>query len=340
MIYLFNFHIHLNIKLSNFLDITGYDCGGTAVLRVIKFIFTLLDLLLFLVPMMLIIMVSVDFMKNVISGKEEEMKKNLNLCIKRLIYAGVIFLIGPIVEIAMTLLGNLNLDYLSCIDIALYDDISQYKIEMSDDDFDVETPNFNNSQPYDVSGNGKVELTDEDYKHLDIYRQNGQYSSQVACNGNTVGATACGMSSYMAARYVLTKKDTDYMDFVHEACDTGFHNGNGGADWDVVANKTYEDKYGIKSVKMEKSYDTIVEELEKGNVVVVLDHAGYATVDSGGFNGTSNGHFIAIINYNKENGKVYVFNPTGQNTGWTSKEIVNNFIVKHAQIMRSIQRVS
>ena len=121
------------IDFLNFL-VTGFDCGGADVLRIIKFIFILLDIILFVVPMGLIIMVIVDFSKNVIAGKEDEMKKNLNIAIKRIIYCMVLFLIPTIVDFAIILvndLGNnigLGFDYMECITIAKEHDLSQYEM--------------------------------------------------------------------------------------------------------------------------------------------------------------------------------------------------------------------
>lgn len=109
------------------LTLTGCDCGGAGVLKIIKFIWQLLDIVLFLVPMGLIIMVTVDFAKNVISGKDDEMKKNVNIAIKRIIYAAVLFLIPTIVDFSMKTLANIGIDYANCITIAQEQDLSQYE---------------------------------------------------------------------------------------------------------------------------------------------------------------------------------------------------------------------
>lgn len=106
-----------------FLDtVTGFSCGGAEVLRVLKFVFMLIDLILFIVPMGLIVMVMVDFMKNVIAGKEDEMKKNASVAIKRIGFAAVLFLIPYIVGFVISLLGSLGVDYATCIKIAEEED--------------------------------------------------------------------------------------------------------------------------------------------------------------------------------------------------------------------------
>lgn len=82
------------------------DCGGADILRILKFVFKLLDLVLFIVPMGLIIMVILDFSKNVIAGKEDDMKKNVNVAIKRIIYCMVIFLVPTIVNFAVNFVSG------------------------------------------------------------------------------------------------------------------------------------------------------------------------------------------------------------------------------------------
>lgn len=89
-----------------FLAVDCFDCGGADVLRILKFVFILIDLVFFIVPIGLIIMLMIDFGKNVIAGKEDEMKKNLNMVIKRIIYCVVLFLVPTIANFAISLVGT------------------------------------------------------------------------------------------------------------------------------------------------------------------------------------------------------------------------------------------
>lgn len=135
------------------MDVTGFDCGGTTVLSVIKFIFSILDIVFFLVPIGLIVMVSVDFLKNVIAKKDEDMKKNSMLAFKRVLFCIALFLVDPIVQFSIKLLDEQGFGYAQCINIALEDDLSQYNIEYDDDFDEVAEPNFNRSPNYSVSEN-------------------------------------------------------------------------------------------------------------------------------------------------------------------------------------------
>lgn len=108
------------------------DCGGADILRILKFVFKLLDLVLFIVPMGLIIMVILDFSKNVIAGKEDEMKKNVSVAIKRIIYCMVIFLVPTIVNFAVNFVSgtgdNIAAKASYCIDYAKNKDLSKCEI--------------------------------------------------------------------------------------------------------------------------------------------------------------------------------------------------------------------
>ena len=92
-----------------YFGITGFDCGGEAVLKIIKFVMELLNLVFFLVPIVLIVMSTIDFIKRVIS------------CMG-------LFLVKPIVFASIHLLGNVGIDYAQCIEIAQNDDLSSYRV--------------------------------------------------------------------------------------------------------------------------------------------------------------------------------------------------------------------
>ena len=78
--------------------LTGFDCGGEVVLMIIKYVFLLLKLVFFIVPIGLIVMLSVDFVKNVTASDDGAMKKNLNVIIKRIIMCMALFLVDPIYD--------------------------------------------------------------------------------------------------------------------------------------------------------------------------------------------------------------------------------------------------
>ena len=130
-----------------FLDATrelAFSCGGADVLRIIKFVFRLLDLVLYIIPIALIVLLMIDFGKNVMAGKEDEMKKNLNIAIKRIIYCVVLFFVPTIVYFAIDLVSeayvpdeNSNKENIvgkaaACVDLAknsTTEELSQWEVD-------------------------------------------------------------------------------------------------------------------------------------------------------------------------------------------------------------------
>lgn len=113
-------------------------CGGAEVLRVIKFVWTLLDIVFFVVPIGLIVIITVDFLKNVISSKSDDMKKNLNIVIKRIIFCVLLFCVEPICRLSIGLLGDtVDVDWANCIEIAIdpNTDFSEYEVEIPEEDY-------------------------------------------------------------------------------------------------------------------------------------------------------------------------------------------------------------
>ena len=92
-------------------------CENPDILRVIYFLKILIDIEKILVPIALIVIGSIDLSKSVMSNDEKEQKKKLNLFIKRLIYAVVIFLVPWIIEVFISLLGDLtdDVNWTDCI---------------------------------------------------------------------------------------------------------------------------------------------------------------------------------------------------------------------------------
>lgn len=95
------------------------NCGPSGLLRVLYFFKLILDIVFIIIPIGLIILLTIDFAKAVISGDESAQKKTFNLATKRIMYAVIVFFVPTIVSIVNTVLGNLGVDYSVC-----YNDIS------------------------------------------------------------------------------------------------------------------------------------------------------------------------------------------------------------------------
>lgn len=104
-------------------------CEDPNVLNVILYIRKILEVAFVVIPIVLIILMTVDFIKNVISGNEDNMKKNQKIIVKRLVYVIMLFFVMPIVNIAFSAFGTSDneekitheinekkVNYLSCWD--------------------------------------------------------------------------------------------------------------------------------------------------------------------------------------------------------------------------------
>lgn len=121
------------MDLNLLLDI---NCGGEIILNIIRFVWKLLDIILIIIPIGLIVMVILDFAKNVIVSNEGDMSKNVNIAMKRIIFAMAIFLVPFIVSAGISLLGNNGVDYAVCLEIAKSSgDLAQYRTKFESDEY-------------------------------------------------------------------------------------------------------------------------------------------------------------------------------------------------------------
>ena len=87
---------------------------------IISLVKSFIGLIRFGVPIILIVMGTLDLAKAVISSKEDEMKKAQGALIKRLIYAVAVFLVVTIVGVVMNMVAKSDVnganDWRSCWD--------------------------------------------------------------------------------------------------------------------------------------------------------------------------------------------------------------------------------
>lgn len=79
-------------------------CNGLGNLVIIvKFILTIIQ---WVVPIILIVLGTIDLVKAVIAGKDDDIKKHQQTLVKRIIAAVIVFLIPMLVTILMGWIGN------------------------------------------------------------------------------------------------------------------------------------------------------------------------------------------------------------------------------------------
>lgn len=91
-------------------------CQSSGFLKIVYFVLNLVNIVFFIVPVGLIVMISVDFVKNVLADLDT-MSKNLKVTIRRILYCVVVFFIPTIVNIFVGILSDagIKLGYAECI---------------------------------------------------------------------------------------------------------------------------------------------------------------------------------------------------------------------------------
>lgn len=85
------------INIFNFL--TSNPCYDPEILKVILYIRKLMNAAFIIVPIVLIILITFDFVKSVTASSEDVQKKNVKIVIKRIVYCILLFFVMPIVNI-------------------------------------------------------------------------------------------------------------------------------------------------------------------------------------------------------------------------------------------------
>ncbi len=65
----------------------------------------ILDIIMIAVPILVVVLVTVDFVRAVVAGKEEDMKKAQGTAIKRIVIGVVIFFIPVLVNVILKIIG-------------------------------------------------------------------------------------------------------------------------------------------------------------------------------------------------------------------------------------------
>ena len=83
---------------------TTFDCSQLA--NVIGIAGFVLKVIQFVVPILLILWGTIDLVKSVVAGKEDDIKKNQKILIKRIIMAVLVFMVPILVSTILGLIGS------------------------------------------------------------------------------------------------------------------------------------------------------------------------------------------------------------------------------------------
>ena len=113
----------------NIINFVMLDCNDPEILKIVYFIRVLLNVAFVVLPIGAVVMISLDMAKNVIAGKVEDMSKNLNVFIKRVLSLVCVFLVYTIV---LFVTDFINVDgsksWVACWTNATEDVIDSYNV--------------------------------------------------------------------------------------------------------------------------------------------------------------------------------------------------------------------
>ena len=116
-------------------------CENASFLGTVLFIKNLIFIISIIIPIFLVVLLTLDLAKAVVSGDETQMKAAQNLAFKRILYALIIIVVPIIINAVFTTLGASGVDALDCYNNATNEKIIelQKKQEKKDDDNDNRT---------------------------------------------------------------------------------------------------------------------------------------------------------------------------------------------------------
>ena len=126
-------------------------CSNQNVLAVIYFVWTILSWVLKIVPIILIVMVSLDFAKNLLANGVDAMNKNFKVAIFRILSCILCFSVPAFVATMNTILGDFGVNYSKCLTAianGVHVDNNSSGIDISDND--------NNKPNVDIGGNSSL----------------------------------------------------------------------------------------------------------------------------------------------------------------------------------------
>lgn len=242
-------------------------CGGEEPLRAIKFVMSIIDIICFVIPILLIVLITISFVKNVISQTADDMKKEFSMVIKKIISCVAIFFVPTIINVAMSVLGNLGIDYVACINASKESDLSKYKIEVkkttNNDNFIFEDEN----RPTVVDGNddGNNNTTDntENTNTLNVTTDYNIFIGDSRTVGMKLSVTESKKDKW------ICKESVGYKWFMDTASKElkEYLKENKNKQYNIFINLGVNDIDNIESYK--STFSSLGETLKKHNVIIV-----------------------------------------------------------------------
>lgn len=323
--------------IQNFINLLTLSvCDNIMILKTLLFIKTLLNIVLLLVPIFLILMTTLDFAKNVIASQEDEMKKNVNLVLKRLIYAVAIFLIPTFVEVAINGIGNFNVEYEECFNITqaeIENKIAEQKASCVGDNHEWNDSSYTceEIETYSETNNNKIYVhnytisSNSVGNNIVFYNQcDTKWKNQSYCSGNSnICNSGCGAAALaiVATSLVNEKYDPAYVGKWMCENKIGTYTGIYGTDQVDLRSDNVSQHFNLNiEILFENGRSSIYSE-DKGNQILTAVQAGKLVILN------IPNHYVVIgTNEKCKNNQVYMYNVGIETTNgcYTPKELYDS----------------
>ena len=130
-------------------------CNNIGLLKILMFIKIIMNIIFIIVPIGMIIMISIDFSRNIFNADEGKIKDNNKIIINRIISVILLFMVPYIIDLFMHLFDNLNVHFALC-----YNNASKERIE------EIAIANVEEMIVY--LNNKNEDLTSSDISNLEI----------------------------------------------------------------------------------------------------------------------------------------------------------------------------
>ncbi len=240
------------------LDI-GEVCNDLAVLRVIRFIKSLLDVIRIMVPVILTILCMIDFFKALLANEDTKVTSKI---VKRFLSAIIIFFIIPVINLFFGMLGESNVNASDCWNNA---NDSNIEVLAAKEELEKQTKlneaeakrKAKEAQKMEESksvasqgestgdGDGATSSNIGGY----IYYNQGDYSNVGFCkNGKTVKSSGCSAVSFAMVASNLVSSNSNPKSVANWMC-SNIHD-NGALVADKLINNQLLNQYGLKGERI------------------------------------------------------------------------------------------
>lgn len=255
------------------------------------------------IPIILILMGSIDFAKVVIGNDDNEMKKATGKFVKRCIAAVAIFFVIYLVQLLISLIGTNTSGVIECISCFTSDsskcstyEVEKEELEAEREENEEEDKQQQTSSSIPPGGSKNIDnaLGLPYYNQCDPRWKNIQYDIGGGKNGTpaTLCSSSCGYTSLSMVVAGLTKDSTinpyTMVKFLRKINDGELtQRGYGAASRSELTSSKLTTKYGIKGTSISSS--NIMSSLQAGKPVVILVPRHYMTLSI-----SSNGKVVLL----------------------------------------------